>query len=171
MVGITDGTSNTIGAADMKSFTPALLDGGQPPGPNAPVPSTPAQVVAYGGTFDPDYCHTQWVAGRTLQSGMTTTFPPNTIVPIVQNGKTYDVNFTSSRFGVGNNPQTYRVVISRSYHPRGVNTVYVDGHVSFLTDTVDQLTMAYLISLQTAYGANARVMSVVRDMIDTLLKM
>jgi flagellar hook-associated protein 1 FlgK len=35
---------------------------------------------------------------------------------------------------------------------------------------VDQ-EMAYLISLQTAYGANARVMSVVRDMIDTLLKM
>ena len=31
--------------------------------------------------------------------------------------------------------------------------------------------MAYLISLQTAYGANARVMSVVQDMIDTLLRM
>jgi flagellar hook-associated protein 1 FlgK len=35
---------------------------------------------------------------------------------------------------------------------------------------VDQ-EMAYLISLQTAYGANARVMSTVRDMIDLLLKM
>jgi flagellar hook-associated protein 1 FlgK len=35
---------------------------------------------------------------------------------------------------------------------------------------VDQ-EMANLIALQTAYGANARVMSVVRDMIDTLLKM
>jgi flagellar hook-associated protein 1 FlgK len=35
---------------------------------------------------------------------------------------------------------------------------------------VDQ-EMAYLISLQTAYGANARVMSVVKDMIDTLLRM
>lgn len=35
---------------------------------------------------------------------------------------------------------------------------------------VDQ-EMAYLISLQTAYGANARVMSAVRDMIDLLLKM
>jgi flagellar hook-associated protein 1 FlgK len=35
---------------------------------------------------------------------------------------------------------------------------------------VDQ-EMASLISLQTAYGANARVMTAVRDMIDTLLRM
>ena len=35
---------------------------------------------------------------------------------------------------------------------------------------VDQ-EMADLIALQTAYGANARVMSVVREMIETLLKM
>ena len=35
---------------------------------------------------------------------------------------------------------------------------------------VDQ-EMAYLISLQTSYAANARVMSVVKDMIDTLMRM
>ena len=35
---------------------------------------------------------------------------------------------------------------------------------------VDQ-EMANLISLQTAYGANARVMSVVKEMIDILLRM
>ena len=35
---------------------------------------------------------------------------------------------------------------------------------------VDQ-EMAYLITLQTAYGANARVMTTVKDMIDTLLQM
>jgi flagellar hook-associated protein 1 FlgK len=35
---------------------------------------------------------------------------------------------------------------------------------------IDQ-EMAHLISLQTAYGANARVMTAVRDMIDSLLKM
>ena len=31
--------------------------------------------------------------------------------------------------------------------------------------------MSNLITLQTAYGANARVMTAVRDMIDTLMKM
>jgi flagellar hook-associated protein 1 FlgK len=35
---------------------------------------------------------------------------------------------------------------------------------------VDQ-EMANLIALQTAYGANARVMTALRDMIDTLLRM
>lgn len=135
---ITDGTSNTLAATDMKSFTPALLDGGQPPGPDAPVPATPAQVAAYGGTFDPDYCHTQWAAGRTLQSGMTATFPPNTVIPYVQGGKTYDINFTSSRFGVGNNPQTYRVVTSRSYHPGGVNAVLLDSSVRFSPNSTSQ---------------------------------
>jgi flagellar hook-associated protein 1 FlgK len=35
---------------------------------------------------------------------------------------------------------------------------------------VDQ-EMAYLISLQTAYAANARVMSVVQEMLNTLMKM
>ena len=35
---------------------------------------------------------------------------------------------------------------------------------------IDQ-EMANLITLQTAYGANARVMTAVRDMIDTLMKM
>jgi prepilin-type N-terminal cleavage/methylation domain-containing protein/prepilin-type processing-associated H-X9-DG protein len=44
----------------------------------------------------------------------------------------------------------------RSQHPRGVNTVYVDGHVSFLTDTVDQLTMAYLISLDDGQTVQAQ---------------
>jgi flagellar hook-associated protein 1 FlgK len=34
---------------------------------------------------------------------------------------------------------------------------------------IDQ-EMANLISLQTAYGANARVMTAVRDMIDALMK-
>jgi flagellar hook-associated protein 1 FlgK len=35
---------------------------------------------------------------------------------------------------------------------------------------VDQ-EMANLIQLQTAYGANARVMTAIRDMIDTLMRM
>jgi prepilin-type N-terminal cleavage/methylation domain-containing protein/prepilin-type processing-associated H-X9-DG protein len=36
----------------------------------------------------------------------------------------------------------------RSRHPGGVNVAYVDGHVSFLPDQVDQVTMAFLISIE-----------------------
>ena len=36
----------------------------------------------------------------------------------------------------------------RSLHPNGVNAAYVDGHVGFLTDGVDRITMAYLVSVE-----------------------
>jgi prepilin-type processing-associated H-X9-DG protein len=34
----------------------------------------------------------------------------------------------------------------RSRHPGGVNVVFSDGHVGFLPDTIDEFTMAYLVS-------------------------
>jgi prepilin-type N-terminal cleavage/methylation domain-containing protein/prepilin-type processing-associated H-X9-DG protein len=135
---IRDGLSNTLAAAEVKSFVPVLLDGGQPAAPFTPPPETPAEVIAWGGTFDPDYCHTQWVSGRTLQSGLTTTFPPNTRMLYQQDGKTYDVNFSSARFGPSTPRQTYRVVTARSYHPGGANALLLDGSTKFVSSTIAQ---------------------------------
>lgn len=134
---ITDGLSNTIGMAEVKSFWPALMDGGQPAGPDAPPPVSPAQIADWGGTFDPDFCHTQWISGRTLQSGVTTTFPPNTIVPFTTNGKVHDVDFTSARFGPGTNRQGYRVVTARSFHPGVANVLLMDCSVRPVSKSVD----------------------------------
>ena len=36
----------------------------------------------------------------------------------------------------------------RSLHPAGVNAAYVDGHVGFMRDDIDQYLVAYLISVQ-----------------------
>ena len=42
----------------------------------------------------------------------------------------------------------YSSAAARSLHPSGVNAAFVDGHVSFLNDNIDEFTMAYLISIQ-----------------------
>ena len=34
----------------------------------------------------------------------------------------------------------------RSFHPGGVNVAFVDGHVAFLPDDVNEIAMAFLVS-------------------------
>jgi len=42
----------------------------------------------------------------------------------------------------------YLSAAPRSRHPGGVNATYVDGHIAFVSDQVDEVTMAYLISIE-----------------------
>ena len=44
-------------------------------------------------------------------------------------------------------PYNWLSAASRSMHPGGVNVVYVDGHVGFITDDINEITMAYKISI------------------------
>ena len=137
---VTDGTSNTLAFAEVKAWNPYLRDGGNPSAPVAPIPNVPTVISSLGGDFKTNSGHTEWVDGRAHQIGFTGTFPPNTVVPLASGGKTYDIDFNSSREGKTANQLTYAVVTSRSYHPGGTNVVLTDGSVRFVAETIELTT-------------------------------
>ncbi|MBX6311952.1 MAG: DUF1559 domain-containing protein [Isosphaeraceae bacterium] len=137
---VTDGLSNTVAFSEVKAYQPALHDGGLPTGVGVPPPASPNELGAYPGTFDREWSHTEWVSGHILHSGMSSGFPPNTVIPSVNSGQQYDIDFTSSRLGTSDTRQTYLVVTSRSYHPGGVNTLMLDGSVRFAKSSISQAT-------------------------------
>jgi prepilin-type N-terminal cleavage/methylation domain-containing protein len=131
-----DGTSNTMGIAEVKAFTPYLRDGGMPSTWSGAPPATPAAVTAFGGSFKTDSGHTEWVDARVHQTGFTTVFTPNTVVPFTNGGIIYDVDFNSSREGKTTNQITFAAVTSRSYHHSMVHVLMMDGSARSVNNTV-----------------------------------
>lgn len=135
---VTDGTSNTLAMAEVKTFQPRLEDSNNPSAAGAPVPTSPAAVAALGGTFEATG-HTEWVEGESSETGFTTTFTPNTVVAYATGGTTYNVDFTSMREGEGATPNalTYAAITSRSYHVGIVQTLFIDGSVRSINNSLD----------------------------------
>jgi prepilin-type N-terminal cleavage/methylation domain-containing protein len=133
----TDGMSNTVGIAEVKAYTPALRGGGNPNVANAPMPASPAAVVALGGAFKADSNHAEWVDGKIHETGFTTLFPPNTKVSYNSGGADYDVDFISDSEGNAGNRWTYAAVTARSYHSAGiVNVMLMDGSVRSVSNKI-----------------------------------
>ena len=137
MADFLDGTSNTVGLAEVKAYQPFLRGTGTPGTVPAPAPNSPAEVVAYGGTFR-ETGHTEWVDAKVHETGFTHTFPPNTQVPYTTGGKTYDVDYiSSSENAAAGSPPTYAAVTSRSHHSGGgVNVMLMDGSVRFIRSSI-----------------------------------
>jgi prepilin-type N-terminal cleavage/methylation domain-containing protein len=130
----TDGLSHTLAMAEVKAFNPRFHDCSTPsPTP----PATPAEVFTAGGDWSATNGHTEWVCGRSIHNGFTTTFPPNTVISHERNGQTYDISVSSRREGLRTDEPTYGVIPSRSHHPGGVNTLSMDGSVRTVTSTID----------------------------------
>jgi hypothetical protein len=137
--GFTDGLSNTIGLSEVKAFTPRYHDFVAAP---AIPPVTPSEVSsAYvGGAWSANSGHTEWVCGRAIHAGFTTTFAPNTKVLHTVNNILYDIDMTSSREGRNQTDPTYGLITSRSHHTGMVNAVFMDGSVHGVPSTIDLLT-------------------------------
>jgi len=137
MRNVTDGTSSTLAFSEVKAYSPYLRDSNNPSTTGVATPNSTGIVLGYGGSFKTNSGHTEWVDGRANQSGVTTTFPPNTNVAYSSDGIEYDVDFTSAREGKTDALFTYAAITSRSYHPGGVQTVFVDGSTHFISETIN----------------------------------
>jgi prepilin-type N-terminal cleavage/methylation domain-containing protein/prepilin-type processing-associated H-X9-DG protein len=134
---IGDGLSFTLYAAEVKAWTPYYRDGGTPNALDTPPPGSAAEVLAYctGGALkaDPSLGHTEWVDGRSLHTGFTTTLTPNT--PVMY--QAYDIDFVSSREARSNALRTFAAITARSYHPDHVNVLMLDGSVHAVAGEMD----------------------------------
>jgi prepilin-type N-terminal cleavage/methylation domain-containing protein/prepilin-type processing-associated H-X9-DG protein len=137
---ITDGTSTTVGFAEVKAFGPLILRDANLG--VIPIPETPANMLELGGTFGTApggvaNAHTSWAEGWGTATAVTFAFGPNTSVGYVNpaDGQIYDVDW-----GAASNEFSYAAETSRSYHPGGVNAVFMDGSVKFISNSIDQAT-------------------------------
>ncbi len=122
-----DGLSKTLAIAEVKAYTPRAQDVGSLP---ATAFASPAEVTGFMGSgWSADAGHTEWVCGRTLHIGFTTTFAPGTSVPHTVGGATYDVDVSSIREGIAPAGPTRAAVTSRSHHGDLVNASFMDGAV------------------------------------------
>ncbi len=131
-----DGMSNTMGLSEVKAFTPRIHDAVLPASP----PNLPSDVAGMvsSGAWSASSGHTEWVCGRAIHNGFTTTFTPNREVPwLAADGITYDIDVTSSREGRSATEVTYGVITSRSYHVGLVNTLLMDGSCRSISENID----------------------------------
>lgn len=134
---IQDGLSNTLLASEVKAYTPYFRDSGVVP---SPAPDSFDGVCGLG-SFKSETGHTEWVDARVHQSGFTSYLTPNTRVQCFVDDLDYDADWTSFREGKApsapNGNPTYAIVTSRSYHPSIVNSLFADGSVQSIPDTID----------------------------------
>jgi prepilin-type N-terminal cleavage/methylation domain-containing protein len=151
LASVSDGLSNTLFAAEVKTHTPYLLNcAGLRYTPLAaqPIPrpdDNPSAIAQYsscsGGlaVLRLDSGHSEWEDGNTSQAGFTTAWPPNKVTPGQFGGiSVRDTDLIAIR--EENGGPTFAAVTARSYHPGGVNVLMGDAGVRFTKSSVNGAT-------------------------------
>lgn len=132
MSSIPDGTSNTISMSEgvNKKFTYRC---GQNTGPWPMTTVAPNReqlllTAKNSCTKTKDPGHSRWANGNCYYGGFTFGLTPNTNSPDLA---TQDENDGSP---------TFAILTAGSYHPNGVNCLFVDGSVKFVKNTTDIFT-------------------------------
>ncbi|MDG1873456.1 MAG: DUF1559 domain-containing protein [Mariniblastus sp.] len=138
---IRDGASNSLCIAEVKAFT-SYIRNTQDPGPVPPTDpnafSSFLGQLKLGSDLHKNTGHTEWCDGRVHHSGVTTVFTPNTFVPYVHNGDTYDIDFNSVQEGKKSDQSTYAAITSRSYHQGDiVNVAFLDASTNSISASID----------------------------------
>jgi prepilin-type N-terminal cleavage/methylation domain-containing protein len=135
---VTDGTSKTLLASEVKAWTHYTRNGG-PSSITIPKNVEEAAVIVGSGSEYKNTAHTEWPDGRVHHTGFTATMTPNTVVPYQRGNETLDADFNSwqeGKDGINGKP-TYAIVTSRSYHGDTVNAAMVDGSIHTLASDID----------------------------------
>ena len=134
----TDGTSNTMMAAEVKAWTGYSRNGGLS-STDIPADAAAASAQANAGPDKKDTGHTEWPDGRVHHTGFTAAMTPNTYVQYTFNGQILDGDYNSwqeGKDGSGGQP-TYAIITSRSHHAGQVQVTMTDGSVQSVVDAVD----------------------------------
>ena len=136
---ISDGTSSTMMAAEVKAWTNTRRTGGPSP---LTLPQSVAEVEALmnQGTLYRDNGHTEWFDGIVHHAGFTTVLPPNSN-PSCSDGASIVKNCNYNSWQEGSNgptgQPTYAAVTARSYHVGVVNVAMMDGSVRSVGNNID----------------------------------
>lgn len=124
--------------------------------------TTTAAEVAFiqanaGGCKQQDVAHWRWIDGASPYRGITTGLSPNAHAGYLANNVSknpasasymngmYDFDWLSSDENDGG--PTFGALTARSFHPGGVNALFVDGSVKFIKDSVNLTTWQALGSV------------------------
>ena len=130
----TDGLSKTLAFSEVRAYTPYRRNSDLN---FFAAPSSPSAIDGYGGEEKSEGGHTEWVDGKTNQTGFTAVFAPNTSVPITIGGKVVDGDWTNRREGTDATKPTLAAVTSRSYHAGVVSSALMDGSIRSIANSID----------------------------------